>query len=115
MLTLSESTWRPPFEGALAAVISPVDHAVPSVADRSSVHIDVQPLRNGFRSASPPVQVDEWRDAPVFQKFIGRVIVICRVEAYIADWDVRGMLAELMEGHNAIDGIVALCIRIAGK
>lgn len=103
----ADGKWAAPFGRMFAFVISPADHAVPSVAQRGTVCVNGNGIRYGSRPAPVGIQVDKRSDLPFLQEFISGIVVIGRIKAEVPNRNIRGMLPEFMQGNQCIDRIMA--------
>lgn len=104
-----------PFASMVGPVIAPVSHAVPGLAQGGALLIHPDGFRDPFGITMLGVEVDKREDPPVFEEFIGSIVIMRGVEADIFHGDVRRMLAEFVESRKETDGIVPSCAGHAEK
>ena len=74
-----------PLATAAASAVAPVYHPVSGLADRGSVVIDFNFIRNGLWPAAAGVQVNKRPDIPRFTEIICGIVVICGIKTQVLD------------------------------
>ncbi len=95
-----------PFTGMLLLTIAPVDHTETGHAQRRTVFVDRDGIRNGNRPAAVSIKVDEGTDAPFFAKSICGIVVIGRIQAEVTDRDIRVDGFKFTQGDNGGDAVM---------
>jgi len=67
------SKGAPPHKTAAGFIVSIGDHAVSRLADRGTVFVDLNGIRDGLGTPTVTVEVNESPYPPVFEQIIGRI------------------------------------------
>lgn len=95
-----------PFAAALSGAVSPVDHAEASLADGSTIVLNTDGIRDGFRPSALGIEVNERPDSPAFAKVVRGIVVMSGIKAEVANGDVRVKGAEFPETDDGADAVV---------
>lgn len=115
LFDLSSFVRAAPFASMVGPVIAPVSHAVPGLAQGGALLIHPDGFGDPFGITMLWVEVDKREDPPLFEEFIGSIVIMRGVEADIFHGDVRRMFAEFVESRKETDGIVPSCAGNAEK
>lgn len=88
-------------------VVSVWNHGKPCTAERGTILVDADVVRDRLRPSALAAEVNEGADLPCLKEFIGRVVIHGRVKTHIFDRDGRHMLFHFMESYKETNGIMA--------
>lgn len=97
------------FMGIFNRIISPGAHFMPRFTKWMAFLAESDVIRGVFRRFCPAVDVNQRIHVPVFQQFISRDIVMCRVEADIFWRKAKNIAPEIINGIEEVLAVMAAC------
>lgn len=81
-------------------------HFMSLIADRCSVFVDPDGIRDRFGMPAFAVKVNKGTDIAFIEQCISWKVIHCRIKAHIFAGKIRHMFFQFMEGNQGIDGIM---------
>ncbi len=100
-----------PFTPAAARTAASVYHSVTGLADRGSILINYNFIRDRLWPAPAGVKIDKRLDVPCFAKIVCGIIVIRRIKTQILDGNIGVSATKFLKHSNPADAVAVFCVQ----